>query len=130
MSAHTVIFEHTDSDWADQVRVEHIEEGAVPRGRRLLIDARNGGEGDRVRVALDKDDALRLAKAITDALETEQELTVPQLEAMDPLDKVADGRGNEWAKTTFGDWYYSGVWRNVHSHELVRVYGPIKAVRA
>lgn len=127
MSDRAMIFEHTDGD-EDRIRVEHIEDGVSPVGRRLLIDTRDEQEGDRVQVVLSKDDALRLAKAITDALEPG--LTVEQLDALDPLEKVADGRGNIWSKTTFGDWYYPGTWRNIPTHQLVQLQGPITAVQA
>lgn len=131
MSDRVMIFEHTDGD-EDRIRVEHIEDGVSPVGRLLLIDTRDEQEGDRVQVVLSKDDALRLAKAITDALEPQepQELTVEQLNAMAEGDKVKDPDGNEWACTSFGDWQGRGSWRDIHAHELVRIYGPITAVQA
>lgn len=140
MSTHTEIFEHTDGD-EDRIQVVHFEEGLSLLGRRLLIETRDV-EGDQVQVVLGRDDALRLAKAITDALEpgltveqlggagmsTEERLTAADLESLLPGEKVLDEGGDVWTKLEDGRWKWQSLRRS--SDRLAEHYGPITAVRA
>lgn len=126
MSAREFIFEHTD-DEEDRIRIEHIDEGVSPKGRRLMIYTSDLEDGDRVQVVMGRDDALRLAKAITDTLAPG--LTVEQLDAMTPVERVADAAGQQWTKTKSGDWYSTTTWMDITSSEL-HDYGPIRRVYA
>lgn len=56
------------------------------------------------------------------------DLTVAQLDAMEPDDEVADRDGDIWTRDSHGDWNCSSLWRDYTASEVVNTYGPVRKV--
>lgn len=124
---HETIFRHMDND-GDAVEVEHIEEGVSPIGRRLIIEAK-GEEGDNVQVALNREEGIKLAHAILNALDAEPEtgLSVLALSHKPVGFEVFDRDGDPWVKQQDGQWSFIPGLLTRDSGRLVDEYGPIVA---